>query len=138
MTKSVFFDRLQRGNVAAGRGLPTVKQWGCAVQFCKDCGGVLNLFGKNERDLCSSCVQSRKKQDLPPEPPSTPPSSSGDPDLQELLKESMLVIENGRVVLRSKEGWELWSGNNGSSIEMKSLMARAGRIYKIRLKRQKN
>lgn len=50
----------------------------------------------------------------------------------------MLVIANGRVVLRSKEGWELWSGNNGTSIELKDLMARAGRIYKIRLKRQKN
>ena len=50
----------------------------------------------------------------------------------------MLTLENGKMVLRSKEGWELWSGSPGLAINLKTLLAQARRIYAIRLRRQKN
>lgn len=106
------------------------------MQFCKDCGGVLNLFGNNETDLCSACIQHQKKLDLKKDPkPSTqpPPTPSEDP-----LTGAVLSLEEGRIILRSKEGWELWSAPAGSPAELRTVLARARRIYEIRLRRQKN
>lgn len=34
------------------------------MQFCKDCGGVLNLFGKDERELCPACIQNQSVNTL--------------------------------------------------------------------------
>ncbi|OGR19416.1 MAG: hypothetical protein A2X81_13405 [Desulfobacterales bacterium GWB2_56_26] len=105
------------------------------MQFCKDCGGVLNLFGNNENDLCSACVQQQKRmaQLLAPaavvQKTETPAG---------LLAETVLSLENGKIVLRSKEGWELWSAQPGVSTTLQTMLARARRIYEIRLRRQKN
>ncbi len=47
------------------------------MQFCKDCGGVLNLFGKDDRELCPACIQNRKP--VAPAPPARPEKeASGD------------------------------------------------------------
>jgi hypothetical protein len=78
------------------------------MQFCKDCGGVLNLFGNDQSDLCSACIQHQKRINNPPAP--VVPKEMGRPDL---LAEAVLSVENGRIVLRSKEGWELWSAPPG-------------------------
>jgi hypothetical protein len=98
--------------------------------FCKDCGVALGIFGNDQREYCAACVQLHKPQPLPP--PSAP---AGDPDL---LADAVLSLENGKMVLRSKEGWELWSGGPGTRMELKILVAQARRIYTIRLRRQKN
>jgi hypothetical protein len=100
------------------------------MQFCKDCGGVLNLFGKDDRELCPACIQNRKT--VPPLPPARHEEASN------LLNDAVLAIENGKIVLRSKEGWELWSAAPGVKIELKTIIAAAARIYAIRLRRQKN
>ena len=101
------------------------------MQFCKDCGGVLNLFGKDDREFCPACLQNRKTV-APPVP------VRREEEKEDLLGDTLLSFENGKIVLRSKEGWELWSAPPGSSTDLKTVCARARHIYAIRLRRQKN
>lgn len=101
------------------------------MQFCKDCGGVLNLFGNDQSELCSACIQHQKRLS----PPAPVVRKEEKPDL---LADALLSMENGRIVLRSKEGWELWSAPAGVTTDLKTLLARARRIYEIRMRRQKN
>lgn len=102
------------------------------MQFCKDCGGVLNLFGKDDRELCPACIQNRKP--VAPAPPARPENEASD----DLLGDTVLSFENGKIVLRSKEGWELWSSPSKNRTDLKTILAQARRIYTIRLRRQKN
>jgi hypothetical protein len=99
------------------------------MQFCKDCGGVLNLFGKDASELCSSCIQHKKA----PEPPLPAPRQ----DNNDLLAESILTVENGKIILRSKEGWQLWSASGDSQTKLQSILKSAKLIYGIRQKRKK-
>ena len=108
------------------------------MQFCKDCGTVLNLFGNNERELCSSCIQHKKKIQPPPVPSETSGPAALKVETFELLEDTILSFENNKIVLRSKEGWELWSGAAETQADLKTVLARARRIYEIRLRRQKN
>jgi hypothetical protein len=108
------------------------------MQFCKDCGTVLNLFGNNERELCSSCVQHIKKAEPPPAPLGTSGPAASTADSFELLADAVLSYENNKIVLRSKEGWELWSGTSETQVDLKTILTRAKRIYEIRLRRLKN
>lgn len=101
------------------------------MQFCKDCGGVLNLFGKDDRELCPSCIQNQKRNSPPPPPP---PREEG----IDLLADTVLSFESGKIILRSKEGWELWSSPAAITTELKTILSQARRIYAIRLRRQKN
>lgn len=111
---------------------------GRCMQFCKDCGTVLNIFGKNERELCSFCIQHKKKTDPPPAPIEEVASPALKVDSFELLTDALLSYQNDKIVLHSKEGWELWSGTPGTKTDLKTILARAKRIYEIRLRRQKN
>jgi hypothetical protein len=108
------------------------------MQFCKDCGTVLNLFGNKDRELCSACIQHKKRTDAPPEPLEAAGQGASTADSLELLAETVLSCENKKLVLRSKEGWELWSGTSETPTDLKTILARASRIYQIRLRRQKN
>ncbi len=99
------------------------------MQFCTDCGGVLNLFGNNTSSLCSSCIQHRKEP-LPPKAVS--PKQDDD-----VLADSILCVENGKIILRSKEGWQLWSASVESKTELASVMKAAKLIYTIRKRRKK-
>ena len=103
------------------------------MRFCKDCGTVLNLFGNREKELCSACIQHKKEAEIVHIPIKVDNIS----DIT-ILGETTLSVENGKMILRSKEGWELWSGNQDTTIELKTVFARAKRIYEIRLRRQKN
>jgi len=102
------------------------------MRFCKDCGGVLNLFGNSDHELCSTCIQEQKRH----APISRTAVVSG--ENQELLKDAVLLYQEGKVVLRSKEGWELWSAPGTSQTTLRTILNRARRIYEIRLKRLKN
>jgi hypothetical protein len=117
---------------------PVLPAKGYACIFCKDCGTVLNLFGKKERELCSSCIQHKKKPDPPPASALTPGLPATKAESVELLADTLLSYENNKIVLRSKEGWDLWSSTPGVQTDLKTILARAGRIYAIRLRRQKN
>ena len=103
------------------------------MRFCKDCGTVLNLFGNREKELCSACIQHKKEAEI-----IHPPVKAEIKSDTNILDETTLSVENGKIILRSKEGWELWSCNQGSTSELKTVLARAKRIYEIRLRRQKN
>ncbi len=103
------------------------------MRFCKDCGTVLNLFGNREKELCSACIQHKKEVKIVHIPVKEEKESSTN-----LLNETTLSVENGKMILRSKEGWELWSCSQDNTIELKTVLARAKRIYEIRLRRQKN
>ena len=69
--------------------------------FCKDCGGVLNLFGKNSSKLCSSCIQHAK-----PVLAALAPKSKA-VEATDILLDASLQYENGKLIMHSKEGWEL-------------------------------
>jgi hypothetical protein len=99
------------------------------MRFCKDCGGVLNLFGNNTSELCSSCIQHKKK----PEPQQVSP----DPESSDLLSEATLTVKDGKITLSSKEGWQLWSAPMESQTELKTILKSAKVIYRIRNKRKK-
>lgn len=105
------------------------------MRFCKDCGSVLNLFGSDDRELCSACVQHKKQVDPPPEPVVNKTPKAPD---QNLLAEVVLSCKGNKIVLVSKEGWELWSAPIDSSTHLQSILTRAEKVYRIRLKRQKN
>ncbi len=105
------------------------------MQFCKDCGTVLNLFGNNDRELCSSCIQHKKLSK--PLPPAINPEKKRCAD-HDILSGTLLCHEEDKIIIRSKEGWELWSGPSGSTTDLQTLLSRAKRIYEIRLRRQKN
>lgn len=105
------------------------------MRFCNDCGTVLNLFGSNERELCSACVQQQKKLNPPPEKAKEVDKNAAAYDL---LGEAILSFKNEKMVLQSKEGWELWSGPIVDKPNLQSILKRAATIYRIRLKRQMN
>ncbi|MGB3212114.1 MAG: hypothetical protein WBB19_15525 [Desulforhopalus sp.] len=108
------------------------------MQFCKDCGTVLNLFGNNERELCSSCIQYKNKVEPPAAPVEIPELSVPKEENFELLADAVLTCGNNKMVLHSKEGWELWSAPATAKVSVKTILDRARRIYEIRLRRQKN
>jgi hypothetical protein len=99
------------------------------MEFCKDCGGVLNLFSDNSSNLCSSCIQHKKKPDHE--------QAQEIPIAQDLLAEAVITVENGKIVLRSKEDWQLWSAPTTSQTELQTILKSANLIYTIRNKRKK-
>jgi len=98
------------------------------MQFCTDCGGVLNLFGNNPSGLCSSCIQHKKEPEQI--------QAEATPDTSDLLAESVITVENGKIILRSKEGWQLWSAPDKSKTSLQSILKSAKLIYNIRNKRK--
>ena len=101
------------------------------MDFCKDCGGVLNLFGKNTSDLCSSCIQHSKK-DVATASVEVPAADA------DILVDAIISYENGKIIICSKEGWQLWSGSGDKKTEMATILKSARLIYKIRRKRKNN
>ncbi len=108
------------------------------MQFCKDCGTVLNIFGTHDRELCSSCIQ-HKIHIKPSAPPlKAPITIVPRPERFDLLSDTVLLNENNKIILRSKEGWELWSGPSDAQTDLKTILEKARRIYEIRLRRQRS
>ncbi len=104
------------------------------MQFCNDCGGVLNLFGNNTSKLCSSCIQEKKRI----EPPSPQPIQEPKKPLTKFdLADAILTIKDGKIILRSKEGWQLWAAPGESETTLESMLKSAELIYGIRNKRKK-
>ncbi|MGB3222648.1 MAG: hypothetical protein WBB23_07585 [Desulforhopalus sp.] len=108
------------------------------MQFCKDCGTVLNIFGTHDRELCSSCIQHKIQFKPPVAPLEEQKAAAPKPERLDLLAHSVLLCENNKIILRSKEGWELWSGPSDAQTDLKTILEKAGRIYEIRLRRQKS
>lgn len=99
------------------------------MEFCKSCGGILNLFETNEEKLCRSC----EKKVAPPIPAGekTVPETAGD------LDNAILVMEKESLVLKAEEGWTLWSGPAAQPVRLKDILKRARKIHQIRSKRNR-
>lgn len=101
------------------------------MQFCTDCGSVLNLFEFPDEELCFSCRKSIEKKEVPP-----PPQTISTLDVSSLA-DAVLSHENGQIVLKSQEGWILWSVVDTGSSTMDKVVKRAERILEIRQRRLK-
>lgn len=104
------------------------------MQFCDDCGAILNLFEFPDRELCSDC--STKNEQPKPEPvvvekPQTQDAGSILPDTVHI------TAEDGKISVTSEEGWILWSGEANKAHELQTILKRAERIYSIRSRTRK-
>jgi len=105
------------------------------MQFCKECGGALNLFENNDEEVCWCCVQKREKvQPASPLQPSSPLPST---DLDDFAG-ATFSCENDVLMLTAKEGWVLWSGPLGQPVPFETIIKRARQIYRIRTKRRQH
>ncbi len=99
------------------------------MEFCKECGGALILFENNNSGLCSSCNLHYKKGVS-----KASESARGNADLP---GDAVFTYEDGKILLRSKEGWLLWSASAEKQTELNTVLKSAKLIYEIRKKRKK-
>ena len=102
------------------------------MKFCTSCGAALEFFEFLDGDLCSSCLG----KDNAKKTPSTP-SGKKKPFETEELAGVCLYVEKNNIILKSAEGWVLWSGPMSESHQIQSVLNRAVQILKIRKKRAK-
>ncbi len=106
------------------------------MQFCDNCGAVLNLLEFPDEELCYSC---RKKRDTEEAAKNPPPPQISTPTAEfniSSLANAVLSHENNQLVLRSPEGWILWSCPDNTTSTMEKIVSRAERILEIRNKRK--
>lgn len=99
------------------------------MQFCRECGGALNLFETNDDGICWNCVRQKEKQH-PPVPPQPQPAEADE------LSGAVFCCENDMLMLKAREGWTLWSGPADQPVAFEAIVKRARHIYRIRRKRQ--
>ena len=97
--------------------------------FCKVCGEALNLFETRDEEVCYTCLRKDIQQGKP-----APVRETGTMDF---LSEALLGHEDDKLVVRSPEGWILWSAPDSETHNLGAILARAKRIHEIRKKRQK-
>lgn len=102
------------------------------MQFCSDCGAILNLFEFPERELCSSCFQNQHKAEL-----NEARNNVLSPCACTTLPEGIRIFcQDGKINIVSLEGWNLWCGLISNSYDLDSILQKVSRIYEIRKKRQ--
>lgn len=108
------------------------------MQFCSDCGAILNLFEFATRELCTDCFQ---KQAPPktevPAPPVEPIAPTGVCNCTKLPETATLLQSDGKIIITSVEGWILWSGPIDQHHQLQTVLKRAGQIYAIRSRSKK-
>ena len=97
--------------------------------FCKDCGEVLNLFATHDEEICYTCLRKGITQESP-----APVRKTGNADPP---SDILLGHEDDKLVVRSPEGWILWSAPDNETHSLGAILARARRIHEIRKKRRK-
>lgn len=98
--------------------------------FCKECGGALNLFETHDEEVCYSCLRKRIV-------PQRSAPAQEKPVHSDLLADAILSYEDQKLVVRSPEGWVLWSAPDNERHSLATILSRAQRIAEIRRKRQK-
>ncbi len=106
------------------------------MQFCNDCGAVLNLLEFPDEELCYSCRKSKNALSAPSRQ-STQTSARTTTAFNDSLAKATLSHENNLFVLKSPEGWTLWSSPDTATVTMDKIVAQAERILTIRTKREK-
>lgn len=99
--------------------------------FCKECGEPLNLFETHDEKVCYACLRKRidPQHRAPAPPPATEPGENGPAG-------AVFSLEGDSLVLRSPEGWVLWSGAAGDRHRLETIVCRARKIDAIRRKRK--
>ena len=96
--------------------------------FCKVCGEALNLFETHDEEVCYVCLRKGIQQKKP--------VPARETDNSDLLSEALLSHEDDKLVLRSPEGWILWSAPDSDTYGLGAILSRARRINEIRKKRR--
>ena len=104
------------------------------MQFCNDCGAILNLFEFPDRELCSDCINKGEKPIIAPSEPEKLQPQKPQSSLPRSVK---ISAENGTISITSEEGWTLWSGPANQDHELQTILKHAKRIYAIRSRTKK-
>ncbi len=100
--------------------------------FCKECGEPLNLFATRDEEVCSACLRKRLALQHAAPPASTPAAGPGEIG----PAGAVFSLEGEHLVLRSPEGWVLWSGVASDRHRLDRIVSRARKIDAIRRKRK--
>jgi len=103
------------------------------MRFCTACGTALELFEFLDGELCTSCLKDSEKK-----PASSGKTQSAKNVGHRLLPQAVVAVEEGKLVIKSPEGWVLWSGSLDDDHQLDTILSQAERIHTIRMKRQKN
>lgn len=95
------------------------------MKFCQRCGQTLSVLEEPDQQLCEPCFSA-------PEP-ITPVQEEDADD----INTAVLSQVDGKIVLKSKKGWLLWSGNAEEQHSLQQILKRAAHILKVRSKRKK-
>ena len=98
------------------------------MQFCKQCGIPISVLQDTTLDLCITCASEVKQNTLGERKDITGNSN--------ILPNATIEVKDDKILLQSKEGWLLWSGDIASSHKLETLLQKAAKIYRIR-KRKK-
>lgn len=98
------------------------------MKFCTKCDKPLEFIESIEGELCSDCVSKSSSVHEAAAKPAL--------DLEDLAGAS-LSVENGKIILKSLEGWTLWSAPVGERTELQTILTRGKRILEIRKKNRK-
>jgi len=95
------------------------------MRFCIDCGKAVAIFDNSAADLCIKCANLEATTKIAKK------TNTID------LNSATFSTENGKLILQSKEGWLLWSGNIDGPHSFQAITEKATRILHIRKKRKK-
>lgn len=113
------------------------------MQFCNDCGAILNLFQFPDKEQCPDCFQKeallKKEKEIPVQTPAPVVEIAAveEKKATTLPDDVTIVFENNKLAIHSAEGISLWSGDISKPQKLSMIIARAERIYNIRAKRNK-
>ncbi len=103
------------------------------MKFCTACGSALEFFEFLDDELCSTCLKKDNKCS------SAAPARAEEAKVSiDELSDSILCFEDNKLVLKSEEGWVLWSAPCNEQNKIKTVLSRAQRILEIRRKRRKS
>ncbi len=105
------------------------------MQFCSDCGAILNLFEFSERELCTGCFQKQVPKEV--EKPKIAEVTAGTCHCTKLPPSARLECKDGKIIISCEEGWVLWSGVVTQPHQLQMALKSAGRIYTIRSRNKK-
>ena len=98
------------------------------MKFCRQCGQTLSILANTRNEYCRQCSSAQAK-------PPPPLDINKEPSVD--VFSAVLSCENGKITLKSKEGWLLWSGSKDQEHSLQHVVDRAGPILKIRSKKKK-
>jgi len=97
------------------------------MRFCSGCGKTISILNDSDAELCKTCRPGNS---------TVLPTQQNSGVCSDLLS-TTIRVEDGKILLESREGWLLWSGDCTAKHTFESMTSRAGRILTIRNKQKK-